>query len=130
MKETLATKISNASSLTDVLLILKEKTLMDTHVSTLAYVDELTQEKTESNKYGIVKCKPFPLNVEQEEFSIYAYYFKADSTAYLKEKNNIVLVLFTDLNFISNLNSINNKPKETSDLIYHSLKYGIIIDTM
>lgn len=126
MKQSLETKISNADSLLDVLLLLKEKTLMDTHVSTLAYVDEIQIEKTDENKFGLVKCKPFPLDEDREEYSVFAYYFNKDSEF---NKNDIVLILYTDLNFISGLDSVDNKPKPTRDLIYHSTKYGIIINT-
>ena len=127
MKQTLETRISNADSLLDVLLLLKEKTMMDTHVATLAYVDSIEKEKTSDNKFGIVKCKPFPLDDDREEYSVFAYYFNEDSHF---EIGNIVLILFTDLNFISSLNSLDNIPKSTNDLIYHSSKYGIIINTM
>ena len=126
MRETLETKVSNANSLLDVLLILKEKTLMDTHVATLAYVDEVTQEKTNDNKFGIVRCKPFPLDEGREEYSVFAYYFNSNSEF---NKNDIVLILYTDLNFISALDAVDYKPKSTRDLIYHSSKHGIIINT-
>ena len=127
MKQSLETRISNADSLLDVLLLLKEKTLMDTHVATLAYVDEVQIEKTDENKFGIVKCKPFPLDDDREEYSVFAYYFNKDSEF---SKNDIVLILYTDLNFISGLDSVDNKPKQVRDLIYHSTKCGIIINTM
>ena len=127
MKQTLETRISNADSLLDVLLLLKEKTMMDTHVATLAYVDSIDTEKTENNKYGIVKCRPFPLDEGREEYSIFAYYFKNDSSF---EKGDIVLILYTDLNFIGSLNSLDTKSRETKDTTYHSIKKGLIISTM
>lgn len=127
MRETWESRIENATTLQDAIFLLKEKTKMDTHVATLAYVEKIKVEKNATNKFGLVECKPFPLNPNQEEYTIQAYYFKEESEF---EKGDIILVLFTDLNFVNNLKSIETSPKETYDLNYHSLKYGIIIDTM
>jgi hypothetical protein len=126
MKQTSESRISDADSLLELLLLLKEKTLMDTHVATLAYVDEVQVEKTDDNKFGLVKCKPFPLDEDREEYTVFAYYFNKDSEF---NKNDIVLILYTDLNFISGLDSVDNKPKPVRDIIYHSTKCGIIINT-
>lgn len=127
MRETLEERIEKADSLLDVLLILREKIMLDTHVATLAYVEDVILERTNENKYGIIKCKPFPLLEEQEPYSIQAYYFKEDNTF---EIGDIILVVFTDLNFIGNLKTVDTKPRETQDVIYHSTKYGIVINTM
>lgn len=127
MRETLEERIDKADSLLDVLLILREKIMLDTHVATLAYVEDVILERTNENKYGIIKCKPFPLLEEQEPYSIQAYYFKENNTF---EAGDIILVVFTDLNFIGNLKTVDTKPRETQDVIYHSTKYGIVINTM
>ncbi len=121
MREDLETKISTASTLLDVLMILKEKIMLDTHVSTLAYVDEIVNDYGLLGPYSIIKVKPFPLDINQEEYTLQAYCFKNTSFA----KNDLVLVIFTDKNFILNLNS--ETPKETQDLQTHLLKYGVVI---
>ena len=124
MKESLESKVARASSLFDILCIMKDKTMLDTHVATLAYVHEIIQEPGTNGIYGCLRVKPFPLNEKQEEYGIQAYYF--DNT-HKYEINDIVLVIFTDINFISSLNSVDYKPKNTNDPLLHSLKYGIII---
>lgn len=129
MKETFASRVSKADSLIDVLTLLKEKILMDTHVATLAYFEEYTQKIENGKNYGIIKCKPFPLHLDQGEYSIYVYYFKEDTNE-IYNKGDILCVLFTDLNFIGSLNNPIKEPKNTSDEIFHNLKYGIIINTM
>ena len=121
MKTTLEERISTASTLLDVLLILREMTMLDTHVATLAYFQSIT----EFNEYSIVKCKPFPLNTNQEEYTISAYCFNQNVSNLTK--NSIILVIFTDRNFINNLNSVDKLPKETTDLSTHLIKYGIAI---
>lgn len=128
MRETLEEKISNASSLTDVLLILQEKIKIDIHVATLAYVEEIYSEYTSDSKFGIINCKPFPLKDKQEEYIIQAYYFTEKGNELTK--GQIICILFTDLNFINNLKSIQNIPKSTQDTNIHSLKYGVILNLM
>lgn len=123
MKTTLEQQISEAKSLLDVLLILKQKTMLDTHVATLAYLDN--NVKTFNGKYGVWICRPFPLDENQNEYNIHAYYFSSEGDNFVKDK--IVLIVFTDRNFINNLESVTNVPKETNDVLLHSLKYGIIV---
>ena len=128
MRENLEGKVSKASSLLDVLNVMKEKTMLDTHVATLAYVQEIVLEAgTEGSIYGCLRVKPFPLNYNQQEYAIQAYYF--DKT-HKYAVNDIVLIVFCDLNFISSLNAIDYKPKMTNDSLTHSLKYGIVIPLM
>ena len=121
MKENLESQVSKAKSLLDVLIVMKQKTMLDTHVATLAYVEETIQAADE-NQYGILRVKPFPLYEKQGEYSIQAYYF---SNTY--NKGDIVLIVFCDLNFIMNLNAVDKKPKNTTDTQTHSLKHGVVI---
>ena len=124
MKENLESQVSKAKSLLDVLIVMKQKTMLDTHVATLAYVQEKIQEPSENSEYqyGILRVKPFPLYENQSEYSIQAYYF---SNTY--EEGDIVLIVFCDLNFIMSLNVADKKPRNTTDTQTHSLKYGIVI---
>ena len=139
MRETLDTKIANASDLLDVLLILKEVTMMDTRVATLAYLDENIQKY--DGTCGIWRCKPFPLAEGQEDFTVQAYYFskKGDEPSEDSEeepseedfkKGKIVVILFMDRNFISNLEAVDKNPKQTTDLTLHSLKFGVILNSI
>jgi len=131
MKSTLEEKISTAATLLDVLLILKDKIALDIHVATMAYVVEHTQkiknDDETTNKYGIIRCKPFPLDAKQEEYIIEAYYFTEDGDDL--QENNIVIILFMDRNFINDLKAIDNRPRQTNDLMLHTIKYGVIMKT-
>ena len=149
MRETEEQRINNASSLLDVLLILKHNIFSDLKVATLAYVEEIVQPINEDNSFGIVRCKPFPLNVNQQSYSIYAYYFDKDSNSGTEhefvikdnneeklfvvhtglEINDIILVVFCDKNFINNLNATNGTCLTSDDENYHSLKYGVVVKT-
>lgn len=123
MRETLEDRINQASDLKDVLLILKEVTLKDTHVSTLAYLGPKVEEFNE--KYGIYECQPFPLEVGQSSYNIHAYYF--DEAISRLSEGDIVLIIYTDRNFINNLYASDHIPKETQDQGNHLIKYGIIV---
>jgi len=123
MKKNLQTQIGDAKNLLDVLLILKEKTMLDTHVATLAYLKDNVQKF--NGKYGLWSCNPFPLDTNQNEYSIQAYYFHEGGDSFPQE--GLVLIVFTDRNFINSLKSATNIPKETQDLTLHSIKFGIIV---
>ena len=123
MRETLETRIGQAKNLLDVLLILKEKTMLDTHVATLAYLDH--NISTFNGKYGIWSCRPFPLDTNQPEYQIQAYYFSQDGDEFVEDR--MVAILFTDRNFINDLYSVSNTPKETRDQNLHSIKFGVIV---
>ena len=123
MRDTLQEKIATASTLLDVLLILKDATKMDTHVATLAYVDSIY--KPFNGVYSIVKCRPIPLISEQTEYYNYAYLLNDGSDL---SKNQIVMIVYMDNNFINSLDSITMKQTRTRDLDCHSLTYGVIVE--
>ena len=123
MREDLASEISNATTLQDVLLILKKVTMLDTHVATLAYLEE--NIKPFNGRYGIWTCRPFPLDTDQEVYQIQAYYFSKEGDSY--SKNTMAVIVFMDRNFINSLNSVNYEPKQTRDLGLHSIKYAVLM---
>ncbi len=123
MKTTFEQEVNQARTLLDVLLILKKKTMLDTHVSTLAYLDHIVEPF--NGKYGVWSCRPFPLDSDQKEYQIPAYYFSADGDAFSKDAT--VLIVFADRNFINGLKSPFATPTETADQLTHSLKYAIIV---
>ena len=57
MRETAQERINNASNLLDVLLVLEDKILKDTHVSTLAYINKEVTAFDENKGYGIYEEK-------------------------------------------------------------------------
>ena len=123
MRSDLETRIGEAKTLLDVLLILKDKTMLDTHVATLAYLKENYQAF--DGKYGIWTCNPFPLDQGQPEYVIQSYYFSVDGDNF--KPGSMVLIVFTDRNFINDLKSVSNTPKEARDNDLHSIKFGIIV---
>ena len=66
MKQTLQDKIANAKSLLDVLLVMKDSIMIDTHVSTLAYFDHNIEPF--DGTYGIAAVRPFPLEKDQDPY--------------------------------------------------------------
>lgn len=123
MRESFEERIAGAHDLLDVLLILKDKTMLDTHVATLAYLEENVHPF--DGNYGIWRCSPFPLDQGQESYSIQAYYFSSEGDSYLPKKKT--LIVFTDLNFISSLETVDYAPRQTTDPLTHSIKYGVLV---
>ena len=123
MRTNLEQQISQAKSLLDVLLILKQVTMLDTHVATLVYLDSLI--KPFDGRAGVWACKPFPLSEGQGEYLIHSYYFSAEGDSF--SEGAMALVVFCDMNFISGLQTPGPTPTETKDQVLHSLKYGVIV---
>ena len=122
MRETAQERINNASNLLDVLLVLEDKILKDTHVSTLAYINKEVTAFDENKGYGIYEVKPFPLVSGQDPFTLYAYSLGGNYV-----EKDIVFVVFADRNFIASLDIERGNQKPTQDEVYHSLKYGLIV---
>ena len=119
-------RVANASTLLDVLLILRDMIAIDTHVATLAYAESIAKPYDPSNGYGILRCKPFPLAREQSGYSIEAYWLEEGAAFKRGQK---VLVVFCDRDFISSMQAIGGEAKETLDKGLHSMKHGIIISS-
>lgn len=113
--------VNDCTNLLDVLLLLKNNIEKSIRVSTLAFFDIEKQKYDSSKKYGIALVKPFPLLDNNQEYSIQAYFFNENGF----NKNDIVLVLFTDNNFISSLKVL--KPSLTEDTNYHKTQFAIVI---
>ena len=111
----------NSSDFFKVLLALKANTMRDIHVATLGQV--ISYDSTSK----VATVKPFPLVQKEAEKLITCYTTKDVAT------NDIVVVLFTDRDFIQNLKQLKagqqtSSINDISDL--HSERYGIIIGTI
>ena len=125
MRQTLQDKIANAKNLLDVLLVMKESIMIDTHVSTLAYFDHNVEPF--NGTYGIASVRPFPLEEDQQPYEVQVYYFESVGDDF--EDDTIVTVIFADRNFINNLNAVEPVGKPTDDTTLHTYKFGIITST-
>lgn len=106
------------NDLLTVLLTVKSNILRDLKVASLGVVKEI-----EDNNYVV---KLFPLLQNENEKTILCFKLK-DITIV---KNDVVLILFTDRNFIQNLKQIKlnqTLTKLTENYDLHSHNYGIII---
>lgn len=119
MKQTRSSQISNCDDLLSVLILLKQVTMESTKVATLAYVKRIVTPF--NNKYGVLEVAPFPLIDEQLQYKLQVYFF----SDIIYKEGDIILVVFTDRNFISNLSV--DEPKKTNDSQLHTIKYGVAI---
>lgn len=103
----------------EVLLALKRNILRDLKVASLGIVKSI--------KDNIIKVNLFPTYTNESEITIDCYCLKNLEV----NKNNVVLVLFLDRNFIQNLNQKNNNQQltkiDSKNIELHSLKYGVVI---
>ena len=103
----------------EVLLALKRNILRDLKVASLGIVKSI--------KDNIIKVNLFPTYTNESEITIDCYCLKNLEV----NKDNVVLVLFLDRNFIQNLNQKNNNQRLTNidskNIELHSLKYGVVI---
>ena len=103
----------------EVLLALKRNILRDLKVASLGIVKSI--------KDNIIKVNLFPTYTNESEITIDCYCLKNLEV----NKDNVVLVLFIDRNFIQNLNQKNNNQQltkvDSKNIELHSLKYGVVI---
>lgn len=103
----------------EVLLALKRNILRDLKVASLGIVKSI--------KDNIIKVNLFPAYTNESEITIDCYCLKNLEV----NKDNVVLVLFLDRNFIQNLNQKNNNQQltkvDSKNIELHSLKYGVVI---
>ena len=112
--------IGNTDSLLDLLKLTSDKTSELIKVSTLAKVKSIKTQYSEERRYGVLNVAPFPLNKNESEYDIIAYYF---SNIDFKD---IVLIVFTDLYFADNLNNL-NAIVPTSKTIRHTSSNAVAI---
>ena len=103
----------------EVLLALKRNILRDLKVASLGIVKSI--------KDNIIKVNLFPTYTNESEITIDCYCLKNLEI----NKDNVVLVLFLDRNFIQNLNQKNNNQQltkiDSKNIELHSLRYGVVI---
>lgn len=106
----------------EVLLALKRNIFRDLKVASLGQVKEVGD--------SIIKVIPFPTYSNESEITIDCFKLKNIEV----EKNDVVLVLFLDRNFIQNFKQIKNNQVKTKldskNVELHSTKYAIIIGTL
>jgi hypothetical protein len=122
-RDQLSYKLSENNTFQDVMDLLKQSVMMDTHVATLAFFDSVIQEYTSDNKYGIIRARPFPLRESESEYGINAYYIN-DRTF---EQGQILVILYTDLCFAENLQTDKRNPRKTKNTMNHSMLSGVVI---
>lgn len=111
------------TSLYDMTVALKNIIKEEIKVATLGYYTQTVKPYSESDGYGIIQVKPFPLKKDQSEYVIQAYVL--DDRTFVE--NKIVIILFLDLNFKSNLSLNVKKPAQVNDNLSHSINYGVVI---
>ena len=106
----------------EVLLILKDNIFKDLNVATLAIVEEVKEDS--------VNVIPFPtIKSESSERQINCVKLKNLELT----KNDIVIVVFCDRNFIQNLKQLKQNQKITQlnkNVNLHSDKYGVILGVL
>lgn len=115
-------QINNLHDLNDLLTLLKNSIMSNTHVSSLARFSGVHQAYDETLKFQIIKVVPFPIEDGEQEHTDYAYCF---SNRVFTE-GEYVLIVYTDKDFRDNIQLTNwrtlsdsNKPHKTS--------YGVVI---
>lgn len=118
-------RLSSSNSFLDLFNMLKKVCKKETHVSTLAYFDRISQEYNNNTGFGVAEVKPFPLEKGQSEYKLSCYFFGDIKV----NENDMVLVIFSDFDFTGNINSDASKgiPKITNNLLNHELSFGILL---
>lgn len=109
---------------TDLFIATIDKAMEKTNVASLAFVSQV--DAGEINGVKIAQVQPFPLDKGQEPFNIDAFYNVNDGIT----DNSIVVILYTDRNFKSNLNYDSPKVVNTKSGELHDIANAVIIKVL
>lgn len=123
MDEKSIAKIDNNYNLIDIFNLMKKVIMNDTHVATLALYSSTIQPYDPELGYGIIEVKPFPLKENQDEYSIVCYVIDNRVMSY----NQILTIVYTDLNFIDNLQVDKRSPQRIKNQSLHTQTAGVVI---
>ena len=116
-------RLDKATTLQDCFDGFERKIYKNLHVATLAIYKEIVQTYDNSKGYGIVSVAPLPLEKNREAYNINAYYMDD----YSFNSGELVVVIYSDLNFEKNLNFDKNSQVQVDINSPHSQMNGIVI---
>jgi len=118
-------RYDKTTSLVEVLNRLKDIIKNELHVATLALFKNVVQPYDEELKYGIIDIVPIPLNTNEKSISQQCYYFKDEDF----EENQILTVIYTDLDFNINLKASVDEPIINQNPKLHSKESAVLVTT-
>lgn len=119
----LAPKLDKATNLQGCFDAFERMIYRNLHVATIAIYKDMVQVYDASKGYGIVSVAPVPLDKNREAYNINAYYIDN----YSFNSGELVVVLYSDLNFEKNLNYNKNTQINVDIPLPHSQMNGIVI---
>ncbi len=115
-------KLGKSTSLGDVLNQIKNSTMDDMAVATLALVKEIEQAYSETDGFGIASVAPIPSRGDNLA-TLPGYFFSSEAP----EEGAIILLVFTDSDFRDALGNLGNKIPITRSKKRHGLNFGVIV---
>lgn len=115
-------KAQAEQSLTALFRQAKSETRTNIPVATIAVIKEISTPYDAEKKYGCATVSPLPMWDKDGTNSIEAYFF-ADKVA----PQDIVLVVFTDYDFRTNIKVSPTAPIQVVNTNVHSKNFGVII---
>lgn len=115
-------KVQADQSLTALFRQAKSEVRTNIPVSTLAVVKEITAPYDAEKRYGCATVSPLPMWDKDGTNTIEVYFF-ADKV----EQGDIVLVVFTDYDFRTNIKVSPTTPIQSVNANVHSKNFGVII---
>lgn len=118
-------KLDYIDGFSDIVRLLEKVIYKNIHVASVAIFKEITKEFDVNAGYGIATVEPIPTETKRGNYSINGYFL--DNT-YTFNNDELVVIVYTDLNFVDNLNNNKIKQKEsTSTDSLHSQMNAVII---
>ncbi len=113
------------TSLIDILNLYKESIKNELHVGTIALYKEIVKPFDYETGYGIINILPMPLNKNEASMLQQCYYFKDESFI----DNQIITIIYTDLNFDTNLKTNKNEPIKNDNPLLHNKSSAVLVST-
>ena len=118
-------RFDRVTSLIDILNLYKESIKNELHVGTIALYKEIVKPFDYETGYGIINILPMPLNKNDASTLQQCYYFKDESFT----NNQIVTIIYTDLNFDTNLKTNKNEPIKNDNPLLHNKSSAVLVST-
>jgi len=118
-------RLDQTTSLVDVLNLFKQSFKNELHVATIALFKGVVKEFDSDTGYGLINIIPLPLSKNENSRLQQCYYFKEENFI----DDQIVTVIYTDLNFDVNLKTSKNNPIKNLNPSLHSKSSAVLVST-
>ena len=116
-------KLDSIKDLGDVFKLFKQVIFKDLHVSSVAIFKRVIKEYDNNSGYGIIEVEVLPAEPKRGNYILTAYHIHKINFI----TGQLLEIVYTDMNFIQNLNVNKNYQRLITEKIYHSEMNALVV---